>query len=219
MGIGSIVSAVSGLAGLAGGLKGGKTESAPVSGYATYPQWLKDLYEKTFAPAALTEFKKEYEAIPMTRYESVDPFFGSAQLNVLQRMSDAQGGMFGKYTDPNAPAAGGGNTAADAEAQAQAMADMEARMIARQYLMGSGASPMETTEQARRRQMFEAGLYDDKSLASIGKYVSGMNQWGGMQSAAALDMVNRNSPDVVTAYQQAQQAALAEATKRKAMGA
>lgn len=218
MGIGSIVSAVSGLAGLAGGLGGGKTESAPVSGYATYPQWLKDLYEKTFAPAAMTEFQKEYQAIPMTRYDNVDPFFGSAQLNVLQQMSDAQGGMFGPYVDPNAPSAGGANPA-DAEAQAQAMADMESRMIARQYLMGGGASPAETTEQARRRQMYEAGLYDDKSLAGLGRYVGEMNKYGGMQSAAGVDMLNRNSPDVVTAYQQAQQAALAEAMKRKAMGA
>lgn len=212
MGIGSIISAASGLAGLAGSLKGGKVESAPVSGYATYPQWLKDLYEKTFAPAAVAEYQKEYQALPMTRYESVDPFFGSAQLSALQRMSDAQGGMFGKYNDPNAQAAT--DATANAEQKAKEMADLEARMIARQYLGGMGANPAETTAQALRRQKYEAGLYDDSGLASIGKYIQAA---GDMNNVAGADVVRRDSPAIYEAYGQALQNANLEALRRKGL--
>jgi len=85
--------------------------------------------------------------------------------------------------------------------------------------MGGGASPSETTEQARRRQMYEAGLYDDKALANMGRYVGEMNKGGGMQSASALDMVNRNKPEITQGYSEALLSALLEAQKRKAMGA
>lgn len=192
MGLGSILSGVGAVAGLLGGGKG-KVESAPQSGYATYPQWLKDLYEKTFAPAVTKQFEKEYSAIPMQRYDSVDPIFGSQQLLNFQRMSDAKGGQFSPYTDPNAPVTQAPAPVDDGTKAAE-MADMEARMLARQML--SQADPgMKVSNVGgidiggRLAQQYGAGLYDDKSLADIGKYFMETQKKGqlGNQSGEGFD--------------------------------
>lgn len=198
--LGSILSAVSGIAGIAGSLKGGKTESAPVQGFATYPKWLQDLFEKTYTPAVVKEFEREYEPLPMVRYDNVDPVFGSAALSALQRMSDQQGGMFGKYTDPNAapqpaPAATGGATP-------EQIADLEARMMARQFLDSgmSGGSKSLTSSQARRQQMYDAGMYEG-GLSDIGKYVMKARELGvDPRSSAAQGSIGASSPDILQAY-------------------
>lgn len=198
--LGSILGAVSGIAGIAGGLKGGKTESAPTSGYATYPQWLKDLYEKTYAPAVKKEFEREYEALPMVRYDNVDPVFGSAALSALQRASDAQGGMFGPYIDPNA--APSPATTATGGATPEQIADIEARMMARQFLDSgmAGNSAMLTTNQARRQQMYDAGMYEG-GLSDIGKYVMKARELGiDPRSSAAQDKVGNAAPEILQAY-------------------
>lgn len=208
-------SILGGIGAVTSALGGNDTEMVQTqkSGYETLDPKIQKYLMDTIFPRITAWGETPYQTVPLRRIssEDTDPRFGSTSRQWLQQYYDNQ-----RIADM---AKNRGVDQQQMTQDPQAMADMEARMVARQYMMGGGASPMETTEQARRRQMYEAGLYDDKGLASIGKYVSGMNQGGGMQSAAALDMVNRNTPEVTKGYGEALMAALMEAQKRKMAGA
>lgn len=95
--------------GIAGEVQGPNVQAMPQSGYETYPDWLKEIYEETYAPAMLEQFNEPFRQQPMQRYtaDPDDPFASQAMLG-LQEYSDAIGGLFTPYTDyaatPEGPA-------------------------------------------------------------------------------------------------------------------
>lgn len=199
-----------GLGLLSGDSGGGTTVTRPYipkDREDAYTRQLKDalkLYETPFDPRPTMRVAYSY---PTNQFESL---FQNPELGELQRRSDQT--FFESLLTPQAQPE-------QPKEDPQAMADMEARMMARQYFGNAGgtmANPASTnTAQSRMAEMYRAGLFDDKGLADIGRFVQAS---GGGMDAAGYDRANMQDPKLFEAFQQAQQAALAEATKRKAMG-
>lgn len=158
--------AAGGLLGALGG--GGDVKSAPTSGYQTYPQWLKDIYEETASPAILEEFARPYEVLPMGRYDADpnDPFTSQA-LAEYQAYSDATGGFFNPYgSGQNAlDWQGQKDDAARKAAEAEAIDNLRNEMLGREYLQS--ISGLKGYGNARPQN------YTPEQLATIGGFTGG----------------------------------------------
>lgn len=205
---------------VAGALLGGLTGGESSGGTQITKPWLPKKYEEEYdallekalklsdTPFAPRDTMRVDYAYPTNAFEGL---FQNRELGELQKRSDQK--YFESLVKPQAqePAA--------PQEDPQAMADLEARMAARQYFAGAGgtmANPASTrTAQSRLADMYGAGLFDDAGLADIGRFVQAS---GGAQNAAGYDRANRQDPALLEAFGRAQQAALAEAMKRKAMG-
>lgn len=181
---GEILGGLSAITGLMGGE--GDVQQAPTSGYQTYPQWLKDIYEETAAPAILQQFNKPYEVLPMARYEADpnDPFTSQALLE-LQAYSDATGGFFNPYgAGQNALGANSAAAmAAQQAAQEAAMNDFRNEMLGRQFLAG-----MQGQKGYGNVQMQN---YTPEELAMFGQATGGLGGLAGLRQAQGnMDFLN-----------------------------
>lgn len=180
---GEILSGVSAVAGLLD--KGGKVQQAPTSGYQTYPQWLKDIYEQTAKPAILKQFNQPYQVLPMARYEADpnDPFTSKALLE-LQAYSDATGGFFNPY-GAGQNALGGSNTATQNAAQAQQMQAMQEEMAAQNWIARQMAQQLPNTRNQMQYQKI-------KNMSGLGSLLSGYRDTYG-EEAGNLDRLMKYS--------------------------
>lgn len=210
-----ILSGVLGLAGPLLGAAGGNdvsTVPTQISGFKSNPQEVQDYLLDSIFPRITDWGKTPYPTVPLRRAnaEDYDPIFGSPARQWMQQYYDNQ-----RLVDM---AANRPDTTNDTTAEAKEIADLEARMIARQYMQGDGASPMETTRQAKRRQMYEAGLYDDAALTDIGTAMLEAQRLGvPYDSAAGRDLLNRKNPDLMANATRGFNSALLEAAKRKGL--
>ncbi len=202
---------------LAGAVLGGLTGGDSSGGTQTTKPYLPKRYEEEYdallekalklsdTPFAPRDTMRVAYTYPTNAFEGL---FQNPELGELQRRSDQK--YFESLVQPQTqePAA--------PQEDPQAMADLEARMIARQHLSAPNDLGYHTTQTLRNKQMLEAGLYDDKSLADIGRYVGEANKYGGTLSGAAQDMVRRTKPELLDAYGAANQAMLQAAMARKA---
>ena len=152
---------------------GGDMKQAPTSGYQTYPQWLKDIYEETAAPAILEQYNKPYQTLPMARYDADpnDPFTSKALLD-YQAFSDATGGMFTPYGAQQM----GGNSGAD---QAAAMQSFRDEMLGRQFLEGLAGQ--------KGYGNVRVDAYTPEELAMFGGATGGASGLAGLAKAQGAD--------------------------------
>lgn len=197
--------------GLLGGDSGGGTTITrpyiPKDREDAYTRQLKDalkIYETPFDPRPTMRVAYTY---PTNQFESL---FQNPELGELQRRSDQSyfESLLSPQSEPEKP-----------KEDQQVMADLEARMMARDYFNKAGgtmANPASTrTAQSRMADMYNAGLFDDKQLSDIGRFVQAS---GGAMDVAGYDRANMKDPKLLENYQLANQAALVEAMRRKAMG-
>jgi len=192
---------------LLGGLGGGKSKTSQVSIFDSMPGPLKDAYLKNYLPKVNDYLNMPYQAIPMARANEPQSIFDSPELYRLQQFSDAQGGYFSPYTDPNAQ--GGEDPAAAQAAQQQQMEELRNEMIARQ---GGGRSLMDsrmTTKDQWNNPLSRLNLvasqsmgnmqqrgtqYTPEQLAKIGAFMGGTDQAGANVRLAELQgMIPRTS--------------------------
>lgn len=215
---GSLSGILGGIGAITGALGGNKTESIPtqISGYQSLPKEIQDYLIESVFPRITAWGETPYPTVPLRRAdaEDYDPVFGSKSRQYLQQYYDNQRlAEMAKNRDTGA-------AGATSAAEQKAMADMEARMAAREYFGGAGgtmAQPASTnTAQARMGQMYKAGLFDDKGLSDIGRFIQAA---GGGTSAAGYDMANAQDPKLMQGFQGAYLSALLEALKRKGVQA
>jgi hypothetical protein len=149
---------------LLGSLGGNDTSSVPtqISGYDSYPDEVKKYLTESALPRIIGWGNTPYQTVPLrrTNESDTDPIFGSTSRQWLQ-----------EYYDKQRAAKGAEQPTGDTGAQdAAAMADMEARMIARQKLSAPNSLGVHTTQTSRNQQMLDGGRYNDDALAAIGRY-------------------------------------------------
>jgi hypothetical protein len=192
---GKILGGISAVSGLLD--KGGKVQSSPTSGYETYPKWLKDIFEKTAAPAIMESFNKPYEVLPMARYEADpnDPFTSKALLE-MQAYSDASGGFFKPYASGQ-NALGGSDAAAQQAAaqQAAAMQKMREEMAAQAWLSQQMAQQMPNTRKMQQLQ----GV---KNMSGLGEMLAAYEQGTGGKATRLDDLsaFTGTEPDLYETY-------------------
>lgn len=179
--LGEIAGLLSGAGAIAGAMGGGQgTASMPQSGYQTLPAEIQDYMLKGLFPQIQAFNAGKYEGLPKRRLDAsdFDPVFGSTARQGIQRYLDFKNPL-GKQ-----PTNGDADKNAAMEAQ---LADIEARMLARQML-GQADPGMKTTNVGgvdiggRLAAQYGAGLYDDTSLAAIGKQFMDAQKKGGRNS-------------------------------------
>jgi hypothetical protein len=195
-GIGSILSLAGPVLGALGGGKNTGASQQQISGYQSLPKEIQDYLLKSMFPRIQSYGESSYQGLPMRRINEsdMDPVFGSKARIGLQEWRDYQ-----MAQQPQA-------AAEDATKNAD-IADVEARMMARQYL----------SEQSGKKGYgwMNPSLYDDKGLAGVGKYVMAAQKAGG-GDMGYVDARQFN-PEAADGFDNANIAMMLEAMKRKGM--
>lgn len=195
-GIGSALSLGGSLLGALGGGKQ-KAGAPAVSGYQSLPQEIKDYLLKDLFPQMKSYQSSGYQGIPLRRLNAsdTDPVFGSKARQDIQAWRD--------YMLAQKPEA----EADDSMDKEKELADMEARMLARQYLQGQGGK--------KGYGWMVPELYDDAGLAGVGKFVMAANKAGG-GDMGFVDARSMN-PSAAEGFDKANVAMMLEAMRRKGM--
>lgn len=217
MGFGSILSVAGPILGALGS-KGGAQAAQPTSGFQTLPTEIKDYLMDTIFPKVQEYGAGSYQGLPKRRVnaDDLDPVFGSTARRYLQDIQDRK---WLEQNYPNGQSAQGG--ASDADAQARAAQDAEARMMARQYL-SSGAG-QQGGHGEKIKQMLGAGMYDNAALSDIGKFLMKGEELGYGSTVGAQGMGQRNTavanadPALYEKFGQAMNSYLAKAMQAKGM--
>jgi hypothetical protein len=150
---------------LLGGLGAGKAKApTTVSGFASLGSDQKNFANEDVWNRIKDVFLGGYRRVPLrTINESdTDPLFGStARQGIAKYKSDLAAMIAANGTSP----------------VAEDTAGLEAKMMARQFLESGGGEAPKYAD--KRRDQYRAGLYTDKGLGEIGKYLLDKEKRGG----------------------------------------
>lgn len=208
--IGTALSIGGSLLGAIGGGKG-QSPAQSVSGFQSLPSEIQDYMTQSIFPRIQGYAETPYQWLPTRRVNAMDtdPVFGSPARQELQRYYDMQ-------RLSNFAAQQSGNVKPNDAAE---LADMEARMMARQAIMsGQGLGYGGSRQTARNQEFLQSGMFNDAALADIGKALMATEKAGlPYASQAGQDVLRRDNPELMNNVMKALQSVQLEAAQRKGL--
>lgn len=158
---------LSGAGAIAGALGGGKSQqlAEQKSGFETLPKEIQDYLLGDIFSRIKSYGNTPFPTVPYRRVDDreSDPIFGSRALRDLQALKDRE-----YMSNPQSPA---NPTQMAAPQQAQQMADLEARMMARQELEAQAARAGRMNPGADMRMRDYMQTIDPTQMARLGQFM------------------------------------------------